>query len=142
MVTPGVVPLSISRLNASDMRCNRTAESPSDSGLAWGRGGVCGAAGCLAAVCAVMSLSLLLLLLAGSISSGEGQVWRRRAGLNRALTASPLQFGLGLCLKRPRSAATLGPHRGVAQLVEYRSPKPVVAGSSPAAPASSLVSFP
>src|ERR1700704_541951 len=28
------------------------------------------------------------------------------------------------------------PCRGVAQLVEYRSPKPVVAGSSPAAPAS------
>ena len=30
------------------------------------------------------------------------------------------------------------PYRGVAQLVEYRSPKPVVAGSSPAAPASNL----
>jgi hypothetical protein len=29
--------------------------------------------------------------------------------------------------------------RGVAQLVEYRSPKPVVAGSSPAAPASNVV---
>ena len=39
------------------------------------------------------SLSLLLLLLAGSISSGYGQVWRRTLGLNRALTASPLQSG-------------------------------------------------
>jgi hypothetical protein len=53
-VTPGMVPLSISRLNASDMRCNRTDDSPSDSGLACGSGGVCGAAACLAAVCAVM----------------------------------------------------------------------------------------
>jgi hypothetical protein len=55
--------------------------------------------------------------------------------LKRALTASPLQSGLGLCLKR-RIGGTLGSDRGVAQLVEYRSPKPVVAGSSPAAPAS------
>ena len=44
MVTPGMVPLSMSRLNASDMRCNRMEESPSDSGLAWGSGGVRGAA--------------------------------------------------------------------------------------------------
>src|SRR6185312_3862151 len=133
MVTPGVVPLSMSRLNASDIRCNLTRESPSDSGLAWGRAGVCGAAWRLPAVCAVMvSLPLaLVVLLAGSISSGYGQVWRRTAGLNRALTASRLQSGRCLCLKRLRSAATLGSHRGVAQLVEYRSPKPVVAGSSP-----------
>jgi hypothetical protein len=54
MVTPGVVPLSMSRWKASDMRCNRMDESPSDSGLAWGSGGVCGAARGLAAVCAVM----------------------------------------------------------------------------------------
>src|ERR1700722_10694817 len=103
MVTPGVVPLSMSRLNVSDIRCSRRCESPSDSGLARGRGGVCGAAGCRAAVCAVMvslPLALLLLLLAGSISSGYGQVWLRTLVLNRALTASPLQSGLGLCLKR------------------------------------------
>src|ERR1700733_15104613 len=86
-----------------------------------------------------------------------GRVWRRTAGLNRAfaaevrttatgcyakhsymvprLTASPLQSRRSLCLKRHGSAATQVPCRGVAQLVEYRSPKPVVAGSSPAAPA-------
>ena len=105
MVTPGMVPLSISRLNASDIRCSRTGESPSDSGLAWGRGGVCGAAACLAAVCAVMvSLPLALVVVAR-------EVWRRIrveqgfhgaprnladahiAVLNRALTASPLQSG-------------------------------------------------
>src|SRR6202012_1254434 len=51
------------------------------------------------------------------------------------LTASPLQSRRSLCLKRHGSAATQVPCRGVAQLVEYRSPKPVVAGSSPAAPA-------
>ena len=53
-VAPGRVPLSISRLKASDIRCSRVEESPSDSGLACGSGGVCGARGCLAAVCAVM----------------------------------------------------------------------------------------
>ena len=47
-VMPGRVPFSISRLNASDMRCNRTGERPSDSGLAGerrglrGRGVLCG----------------------------------------------------------------------------------------------------
>src|SRR5260370_3139641 len=54
MVTPGMVPLSMSRLNASDMRCSRTDDSPSDSGLAWGSGGVFGAGACLAAGCAFM----------------------------------------------------------------------------------------
>ena len=34
MVTPGMVPLSISRLNASDIRCSRIGDSPSDSGFA------------------------------------------------------------------------------------------------------------
>src|SRR5882672_11436170 len=38
-VMPGRVPFSISRLNASDMRCNRREERPSDSGLAWGSDG-------------------------------------------------------------------------------------------------------
>ena len=50
--------------------------------------------------------------------------------------ASPLQSGHGLCLKRRGSAVTSGPYRSVAQLVEHRSPKPGVAGSSPATPAS------
>ena len=66
MVTPGMVPLSISRLNASEARCNRIGDSPSDSGLAWGNGGVRGAARGFAAVCAVMIspifLSIVLLL--------------------------------------------------------------------------------
>ena len=61
------------------------------------------------------------------------------AGPRRSVTASPLQTGYGLCLKRREPVALLRfPCRGVAQLVEYRSPKPVVAGSSPAAPASKI----
>ena len=40
-VTPGMVPLSISRLNASDIRCKRCGESPIDCGLPIGSGGVC-----------------------------------------------------------------------------------------------------
>ena len=51
------------------------------------------------------------------------------------VTASPLQSGRGLCLKRREPAATRVPCRSVAQLVEHRSPKPGVAGSSPATPA-------
>src|SRR5580692_5655597 len=85
MVTPGVVPLSISRLNASDIRCSRTGESPSDSGLASGKGGVRGAAGCLAAVCAVM-VSLPLALVVGRTDIiWVGQVWPRTLGLNRVV---------------------------------------------------------
>jgi hypothetical protein len=61
MVTPGMVPLSMSRLKASDIRCSRMGESPSDSGLAWGSGGVRGAAEGLAADSAVMILPLVLL---------------------------------------------------------------------------------
>jgi len=53
-VTPGTVPLSISRLNASDIRCSRIDDRPSDSGLACGSGGVCGAGACFAAACGVM----------------------------------------------------------------------------------------
>src|SRR5580698_2550443 len=54
MVAPGMVPLSTSRLNASDRRCKRTDDSPTDSGLAWGRGGVCGLLWGLVAACGVM----------------------------------------------------------------------------------------
>lgn len=56
----------------------------------------------------------------------------------RWVAASPLQTGRCLCLKRQKPAKTQVRCRGVAQLVEYRSPKPVVAGSSPAAPANSF----
>ena len=38
-------------------------------------------------------------------------------------------------------AIILALHRGIAQLVEYRSPKPWVAGSNPPAPAKSLGRF-
>src|SRR6201746_2712546 len=61
-VTPGMVPLSISRLNASDIRASRVGDSPSDSGLASGSGGVCGVLTCLVAACTVMEVSRLLFL--------------------------------------------------------------------------------
>ncbi len=57
------------------------------------------------------------------------------------LMASPLQTGRCLCLKRREPAATQVHCRGVAQLVEYRSPKPVVVGSSPTAPAKYRIDF-
>src|ERR1700681_4472156 len=69
-VTPGTVPLSISRLNASDIRCSRIDESPSDSGFAWGSGGVCGARAGFAAVCAVMVSPVLLLC-----GFGQRRLW-------------------------------------------------------------------
>ncbi len=82
MVTPGMVPLSISRLKASDMRCSRSCESPSDSGFAWGSGGVCGAGACLAADCAVIFSPFALII--GQVAIvGMTEVWRRRPGLNR-----------------------------------------------------------
>ena len=66
MVTPGdgsLVDVALERVRHA---LQPDGESPSDSGLAWGRGGVCGAAGCLAAVCAVM-VSLPLALVVGRI---------------------------------------------------------------------------
>ena len=62
-VAPGRVPLSTSRLKASDIRCSRAGDSPSGSGLAWGRDGVCGAAVVLGGGLRVHGLSRLLLLL-------------------------------------------------------------------------------
>ena len=51
--------------------------------------------------------------------------------------ASPLQSGRPLCLKAPLiRSGDARVRRSVAQLVEHRSPKPGVAGSSPATPAS------
>jgi hypothetical protein len=72
-VAPGRVPLSISRWKASDIRCSLTDDSPSDSGLAWGKAGVCGAvaglaAAGLAADCAVMVSPVLFLSLARGVS--------------------------------------------------------------------------
>ena len=71
-VAPGRVPLSTSRLKASDIRCRRALESPIVSGLAWGREGVWGADVCRAAVCAFMVSPVALVVV------GETQVWRRR----------------------------------------------------------------
>ena len=63
MVTPGTVPLSISRWNASDIRCRRGRDSPSVSALASGRGGVWGvAAGCAAVWPVIKSLPIDLLI--------------------------------------------------------------------------------
>src|SRR6266403_377740 len=59
-VAPGRVPLSTSRLKASDIRCSRRCDSPSDSGLAWGRGGVCGADIGWVAGCAFMVSPIVL----------------------------------------------------------------------------------
>ena len=132
-VAPGRVPLSISRLKASDNRCSRTGERPSASGFPCGSGGVWGAVGCLAAACGVM-VSPFALAWLGGILAQNGRV---EQGVS---CASPLQSGQSLCLKRRGSAATPGPHRSVAQLVEHRSPKPGVAGSSPATPASRVLS--
>src|ERR1700733_2565702 len=61
-VPRGMVPLSISRLNASDIRASRVGDSPSDSGLASGSGGVCGVLACLVATCAFIDVSRLLFL--------------------------------------------------------------------------------
>ncbi len=67
------------------------------------------------------------------MAAAQGVIGR---GPRPARPPSPLLFGPALCLKRRDRRLRRGPDRGVAQLVEYRSPKPVVAGSSPAAPAS------
>src|SRR6478609_5035575 len=76
-VAPGRVPLSTSRLKASDSFCRREADSPMVSGLACGSDGVCGLVACLAAVWAFMNFSRWALV-------GLGEVWRRTYGLNRA----------------------------------------------------------
>src|SRR5258707_9591121 len=68
-VAPGRVPLSTSRLKASDRSCSRAGDNPSDSGLAWGRGGVCGAEVGFGAGCAFIFL-LPLLLLSAWVKSG------------------------------------------------------------------------
>src|SRR5258708_34509708 len=53
-VAPGRVPLSTSRLKASDIRLSRAGDNPSESGLGWGRGGGCGADGGVAEACRVL----------------------------------------------------------------------------------------
>src|ERR1700682_1511301 len=71
------------------------------------------------------------------------EVWRRTPGLDRAFPADrsgafdrfALANGASPMLETARIGGDAGIHRSVAQLVEHRSPKPGVAGSSPATPA-------
>src|SRR5581483_2456161 len=80
-VAPGMVPLSISRRNTSDIRCKRDGDSPSDSGFASGKGGVCSACAGRAAVCADMTVSLYLLSLSVTLIFGAaGGQEQERAG--------------------------------------------------------------
>ncbi len=97
MITPGMVPLSISRLNASDIRCNRMEESPSDFGFGCGSGGVRGAAMDLGRFAGSWSLPLLLLL-GGCRSASLAQ----NIGIEQGVTGTRfgLQSGRRLCLKR------------------------------------------
>jgi hypothetical protein len=75
---------------------------------------------------------------AGDCSHGDCDQSRSEAaeeGTECALLHAPSVFGSAYepeCRKRP---GTIRAPRGVAQLAEHRSPKPGVAGSSPAAPA-------
>jgi hypothetical protein len=50
-----------------------------------------------------------------------------------------LAIGAPPMLETARIDSAADPHRSVAQLVEHRSPKPGVAGSSPATPASIIL---
>ena len=76
-VAPGRVPLSISRLKASDIRCSRIGREPERFRFGLGSGGVCGAGAVLGGGLRGHGLSLLLLLVAWR------KVWRRTPGLNR-----------------------------------------------------------
>ena len=85
MVTPGMVPLSISRLNASDIRCNRTERQPERFRLGLGQGRGLRGGGGLAAVCAVMVSPVCLLLLPSvSLASLAQSLAQNIAALNRA----------------------------------------------------------
>src|SRR5215472_9263547 len=71
---------------------------------------------------------------------GPLEVWRRRRGLNSAFRRFGLAKWAWPMLETARIARCFDPARSVAQLVEHRSPKPGVAGSSPATPASKALS--
>src|ERR1700733_6163073 len=76
MVAPGMVPLSISRWNTSDIRCKRDEDSPSDSGFACGKGGVWGLRAGLVADCADM-MSPLTLFVRSLAQKPWIEQWRR-----------------------------------------------------------------
>ena len=101
-VAPGMVPLSISRLKASDIRCRPDGDSPSDSGLACGSGGVCGAAACLAAVCAVMVSPVC------SCRCWQGRSLAQNSRIEQAFTATDpcgSRVGRGVTASRPLQSA-------------------------------------
>src|SRR6185312_2013609 len=77
-VAPGRVPLSTSRLKASDIRCRRTLDSPIASGLACGREGVRGVEVCRAAVWGFMDSPVAFVVRA------KDEVWPRSPALDRA----------------------------------------------------------
>ena len=87
-VAPGRVPLSISRLNASDMRCSRTDDSPSDSGLACGQRRRLRGRGVFGGGLRGHGLSHLLLSLA--VAVGRWNSGAERRGLNRVFPVNTL----------------------------------------------------
>src|SRR4051794_41185123 len=87
-VAPGRVPLSTSRLKASDISCSRLADSPIVSGLACGREGVEGADVGRAAVWAFM-VSPVAVVGCGEESDAEAGAWI--GGVDATGRASPLQ---------------------------------------------------
>ena len=131
-VAPGRVPLSISRLKASDMRCNRIDDSPERFRLGVGQRRRLRGDGVLGGGLRGHGLSLC------SCCSGLPEVCRRTPDLNRAFGRFALAIGALPMLETARIGGDAGPYRSVAQLVEHRSPKPGVAGSSPATPASEI----
>jgi hypothetical protein len=67
---------------------------------------------------------------------------RTRSATNIVLAPRfALAIGAFPMLETARIGGNAGPHRSVAQLVEHRSPKPGVAGSSPATPAREVSDF-
>ncbi|MHC2372472.1 hypothetical protein ACVIQT_007120 [Bradyrhizobium diazoefficiens] len=78
-VIPGTVPLSISRLKASDIAWRRGRDRPSVSGLASGKGGVFGAVAGLRAAVAVM-VTPGGTLLSGAKCGPEGAAQTSEAG--------------------------------------------------------------
>ncbi len=78
-VAPGRVPLSTSRLKASDIRCRRALESPMVSGLASGREGVWGRMSAGRRSARSWSLPLRLLFVETQVHSAEGVLWIGRS---------------------------------------------------------------
>jgi hypothetical protein len=107
IVAPGMVPLSISRLKASDMRCSARSESPIDSGLTKGRGGVCRTGPGLAVVGAVIFSPYALFTLfwiAGPL--GPRQVWAEKTSLAEKICVEQGVNRFTLAINRVRMLET------------------------------------